>query len=343
MENKLLVVLCLLIFCSCSKEIKQIKEPQIKLKRIIKTENEKSIPVDIVFKSDEIFILDWGIKNIVKVNSKNQFELLENFELVHPGAIEFVGGNLVVTDRFFRTANLFSQQGKFLTNLIFEDYRLNSLLIHKNNFVLRTRNYKYETEKSLTGIINLNGEVVKNVGEIIPVKGMITDKVLMNEVEIAANYRYLVAANKYHNPLIRIYDLETGENRGEIKYQLSYSLEDYIDKEKEDLYKNYSFLYSLAADQKYIYAVVKRRLANKRECGIGRFISDEKGVYLLENKVRSSETDLNELLIFSLQGKLIKRIELNIFCDKMEIHNSRLYFIDSFVGKKIYEYEIEIK
>ncbi|MFA8343976.1 MAG: hypothetical protein ACEPO8_13470, partial [Rhodothermaceae bacterium] len=232
---------------------------------------------------------------------------------------------------------------KFLTNLIFENYRLNSLLIHKNNFVLRTRNYKYETEKSLTGIINLNREVVKNVGEIIPVKGMITDKVLMNEVEIAANNKYLVAANKYHNPVIRIYDLETGENGGEIKYQLSYNLEDYIDKEKEELYKNYSFLYSLAADQKYIYAVVKRRLANKKECGIGRFISDERGVYLLENKVRSSETDLNELLIFSLQGKLIKRIELNIFCDKMKIHNSRLYFIDSFVGKKIYEYEIEVK
>jgi len=343
MLKKLIAILYLLFVCSCFENQNQDIKTETKLNRILKFEDDSSVPVDVAFYASDIFVLDWGLKNVVKFSNVNVEKLLGDFEFIHPGAIGFAGNNLVVTDRFNRTASFFSVKGGFITELSLDNYRLNSLQVYKTNFLLRTRNYKYKNGKTLAQLIDFNGNVKQNVGEIIEVNGMLTDMVLMNEVEIAVNKNIFVSASKYHNPVIKIYDLHSGNLLRKINYDLEYNLTDYINKENKECYKNYSFLHSIDVDGKFIYAVIKRRVPNKQESQIGRFMSDKKGIYLLENKVRSSETDLNELLIFNLNGNLISRTRLEVFCDKIKVNNSRLYIIDSYVGKKIYEYNFTIK
>lgn len=342
---KYLFLCILLIFLGCSNESleeQQTADVSIKLNKIIKINDEKSIPIDIAFNKKEKFILDWGNKNVTKISEEGQsIGFLHNKnKLIDPGAIAFTNSNLLISDRFSRELYFYSDNGQYLSNLPLTDYRLDNLLIKNNNLFLRTRNYRYEDDTVLVRELDYNGEVKNNIGSIKPIKGMLKDKVLQNEVEMALEKNIIVFANKYHNPEIKIVDAKNNEVIRNINYKLSYDPGDYINKETEEYYSDYTILQSLDLDENYIYAVVKKRKVTKRESNAGKFITDENGTYLLENKVRSAETNLNELLVFTVDGKFVKRIELNYFCNKLKIHDNKLYLIDSFIGKQIYEFDV---
>lgn len=53
------------------------------------------------------------------------------------------------------------------------------------------------------------------------------------------------------------------------------------------------------------------------------------------------ETDLFRLLVFSPSGKIIAAKNLPVYCDRIYVHNSRLFIIDKMREMKIYEYNFQ--
>jgi hypothetical protein len=57
-------------------------------------------------------------------------------------------------------------------------------------------------------------------------------------------------------------------------------------------------------------------------------------------KIESDNTDRFRLLVFNPAGKVMAAKQLNVFCDRIYVHEDTLFVIDTYMGMKIYEYKI---
>lgn len=59
-----------------------------------------------------------------------------------------------------------------------------------------------------------------------------------------------------------------------------------------------------------------------------------------KDKSLSEATDRFRLLVFDPTGKIIASKKLTVHCNKFYVYSNNLFIIDSFVGMKIYQYEM---
>lgn len=60
-------------------------------------------------------------------------------------------------------------------------------------------------------------------------------------------------------------------------------------------------------------------------------------------EIETDKTDRFKLLVFNPAGKVTAAAKLNVFCDNIYIHDKSLFIIDTYMGMKIYEYNIYFK
>jgi hypothetical protein len=99
----------------------------------------------------------------------------------------------------------------------------------------------------------------------------------------------------------------------------------------------------LATDNEgQVYMATTTRSKNKNE--IIYLVSEGAGAMIrYPKKVETDKTDRFKLLVFNPAGKVIAAAKLNVFCDNIYIHDKSLFIIDSYMGMKIYEYNIHFK
>jgi len=89
-----------------------------------------------------------------------------------------------------------------------------------------------------------------------------------------------------------------------------------------------------------VYTAIATRPKNKEEIF---FLTGETGnVRRYPRNIGSEKTDRFRLLVFNPSGKVIAAKQLNVFCDKIYVHEDTLFIIDSYMGMKIHEYEISL-
>jgi sugar lactone lactonase YvrE len=86
--------------------------------------------------------------------------------------------------------------------------------------------------------------------------------------------------------------------------------------------------------QNRLYLVTSTRPVKKSE--IFYLVGDRR----YPRNIPSEKTDRFRLLVFNPDGKVIAARQLNVFCNRIYVHDNTLFIIDSFMGMKIYEYQI---
>ncbi len=92
-------------------------------------------------------------------------------------------------------------------------------------------------------------------------------------------------------------------------------------------------------NQGRVFLVATTRQQKKSE----RFflVSDGPGTIRRWPKNAATEnTDWFRLLVFNPKGKVIAAKKLNVFCDRIYVHEHSLFIIDTYMGMKVYEYKI---
>lgn len=78
-----------------------------------------------------------------------------------------------------------------------------------------------------------------------------------------------------------------------------------------------------------------------------RLLAQKEKYYIIGPGERTSndfpeKTDLQRLLIFDEKGKIIAAKKLSVFCDRIYLHDDRLFIIDQYRLMMIYEYKYEL-
>ncbi len=97
--------------------------------------------------------------------------------------------------------------------------------------------------------------------------------------------------------------------------------------------------------QKRIYIITMRRsLTEKENSGFAVSGSFSKGL----NRERVNfdivkNIDVNRILVFSPEGRVIAEAPMTTLCDGIYIYNNRIFIIDGFYNQRILEYEMSLK
>ncbi|UCH94955.1 MAG: hypothetical protein JSV88_32530 [Candidatus Aminicenantes bacterium] len=93
-----------------------------------------------------------------------------------------------------------------------------------------------------------------------------------------------------------------------------------------------------------IYIVTSRRYLTEKESsgtsisGTVSWLNRELVDYdIVEN------IDVNQLLVFDQNGKIVAQSPMTTFCDNIYIHDNRIFIIDGFLNQRILEYEMSFK
>jgi hypothetical protein len=91
-----------------------------------------------------------------------------------------------------------------------------------------------------------------------------------------------------------------------------------------------------------VYLVTTTRQRNKKEKFF--LVINRHGVLRVAGKKNDSDnTDRFRLLVFNSAGKVIAAKQLDVFCDRIYVHEDTLFIIDSYMGMKIYEYKVSFE
>jgi hypothetical protein len=96
-----------------------------------------------------------------------------------------------------------------------------------------------------------------------------------------------------------------------------------------------------------IFLVTPKRLKTEKEIkesitsSIKSKVNNES--YFNKPKKITENTDYLKLLVFNPSGKVVAGAQLNVDCDKIYVHNDRLFLINSLFTQKVYEYKMTFR
>lgn len=103
--------------------------------------------------------------------------------------------------------------------------------------------------------------------------------------------------------------------------------------------------YGIALDsQQRIYAVTRRRRLTEKEGG-ATAVSGSAAGYNRErvNYDIVRDIDINRLLVFNPEGKVIAEAQLTTFCDGIYVYGNRIFIVDALLNQRILEYEVQFE
>ncbi len=148
----------------------------------------------------------------------------------------------------------------------------------------------------------------------------------------------------YATPLIQKYNKD-GLLLSNLVYEMPYKTARVIyDKNSHKIKvtgRKKALCYGMDADQEgNIFLITTKRPRNKKEQKVF-YISDGGGIKAVFPKDFDPEkSDRFRLIVFNKAGKVIAVKDLDIVCSNLFIHHNRLFIINTFLSKKIYEYLI---
>jgi hypothetical protein len=304
-------------------------------------------PGDVkIGKDDLVYISDTG-NHLIKVFDRNCMHK-KNIgrkgqgpaDLLEPGEISFDSkGNLLVADYGNYRIQAFDTNGNYLFSFKTVNANPSQLCISQNNEIAIYAYKKTFFTGTLVTFYDPKGNIIKEIGKIYKKSKFIIDS---ESVYFRLDKKDNVIAAYHNTPFYWIYAPD-----GSLKTIVSFDMPNkkvVLEPGKTNEYKlqgkiNSQATVSLSVDEKnHVYLVTTTRPPKEDE---QFFLVGSQGSMKRFPKIISSEkTDRYQLLVFNPHWKVIASKKLNVFCDKIYVHNDTLFIIDSYMGMKIYEYKI---
>lgn len=105
----------------------------------------------------------------------------------------------------------------------------------------------------------------------------------------------------------------------------------------------------LSVDDKgrvYLATLAREKTEKESKVGTQSAVMGRDGRYAqrtMPHDIESPTTDLYQILVFDGSGRITASLKLDVFCNKIQVYDDRLFVIDSYVAAKIYEYKIQFE
>ena len=263
-------------------------------------------------------------------------------DLLSPCAIAFDNDkNLIVAESGNHRVQLFDNEGRYLH--IFKTINATPSFMgttRKNEIAAYSSQKSFKSRKLIT-LYTPQGKIIREIGKIQD-----SEKSILNfeGILFALDKKDNFFISYYANPYYRKYSYE-GKPIMIVTYEVPFeSPSVYIKNPQDDPIikgkKKERVCTGLSIDNHgRVFLVATTRHQKKSE----RFflISDGPGtIRRCPKNVASENTDWFRLLVFNPRGKVIAAKKLNVFCDRIYVHENTLFIIDTYMGMNIYEYKI---
>ncbi len=312
-------------------------------------------PSDIEVGQDGlIYILDAGNKRIQVFDNTTRFirtigrEGKGPGEFIYPVDIAIDNQNNLVISESMNRIQILDSEGVYINGFnLTETFAGNIDVSQEQKLVL----YNGGRSKidSLFLIYDYEGNNVGKIGEPEEEKNpmlrslkYINHFALDNQGNLCLGFRSRAVAEKY-------------SKNGELIWQTSYELpfkvpEVKIQRTSQGISTEAEMVSAgITVDDRgriYLATLTRKKNEEERKVGIKMAMMSGDGSYsqrTMPHSIESPRTDLFQLLVFDDSGRIIASEKLDIFCDKIKVHDDRLFVIDSYVAAKIYEYKISFE
>lgn len=305
-------------------------------------------PSDIkIGKDNLVYISDTG-NHMIKVFDRNG-KHIKNIgrkgkgpaDLLGPGEISFdSNGNLVAADYGNYRIQAFNTNGNYLYSFKTVNTNPAQLCITQNDEIAIYAHKKTFFSGTLITICDSKGKIIKEIGKIYKKSKSLSDT---ESVYFRLDEHDNMIVAYYYTPFYWIYAPD-----GSLKKIVSFDMPNkkvFPEPGKSNKYKLVDKMKSnassgLSVDKKNrVYLVTTTRPAKKDE----RFflVGSHGSMKRFPKNIAYEKTDRYRLLVFNNSGNIIAAKKLNVFCDKIYVHDDTLFIIDSYMGMKIYEYKIK--
>ncbi|MFC1564612.1 NHL repeat-containing protein [candidate division KSB1 bacterium] len=330
------------------------------------------LPSDLVRDRDgNVYILDAGNFLVKKFSPLGEY--LFSFggegqgpgELSHPASMNIDSeGNIIISDQGKNLYEVFSTEGRNLRSYKHDDIRTRGFRYNSKGemvmpaggmgggIIIMRGPGEDEEDKAepLFRVYNNDGEFLREIGEQIDIGDRISNMMVNNmyfcidgKDNIYLTYRSLNRIQKYS---------PDGKLEFRIERPLNYSVKEPVKAKVERSGGNVSINMpemtfvsnAIAVDSKGRIWVCTANRQMKDEEKISKMISVSSDVSTPTIKVEGNtditKTDMFELEIFSPEGVLQGKFELDHFVDGIKIYGDSLYLLDENRGMQYYEYRI---
>ena len=273
-------------------------------------------------------------------------------DLLSPLNISINETNVIwVNDFGNRRIQKFTTSGAYLSVFKTPNLYTSNLIITRESKIALLDSFLAEKGKGIILIYNQTGAEIQRIGTHmlppgidLPWTGGKHDSVMFSyniktqQYYIAYTYSQMIHIFDKNTKLKKCIFYDTPINKLQLAWKPTRNNFDLIKKSN-----NYSKCVALTVDNDdSIFIVISTRSLKKNEITSMTFI-DGRMTYTPGNKGFPVKTDLYRLMVFGADGKILATKQLDVFCDKIYIHNNRIFIIDKIFQKVIYEYQYKIK
>jgi hypothetical protein len=266
-------------------------------------------------------------------------------DLLFPGSIAFDNNNnYVVADSNNHRVQIFDSNGSYLDSFKINDGRPSALAVTHNNEIAVYSYQKSYKSRSLIFIYDSKGKLKRKIGKIYDKSKRLTN---FESIYFAPDKNDNFFVSFYATPFYEKYSYE-GESLMIVTYEVPFkspivNFDDSMKKIQVKGERKGRISAGISVDKMgRVYLIVVSRPLKKKE----RFflVSDGDGALRRYPKnIESENTDRFRLLVFNDSGKIIAAQKLAVFCDNIYVQDNTLFIVDTYMGMKIYEYNLSFK
>jgi len=253
--------------------------------------------------------------------------------LYFPASIAFdKDQNIVTADSHNFRVQTFNPEGKYVYSFRFGTCFPNIVAVNSKNQILVYSQTKTDRTGTLITACNEKGQILREIGKTYHYPHNKSTRESIS-FDVDSNDNIFVAY--YAAPFYWKYSKE-----GTVLQITSYDRPGKAVRFKNGKYETQgdlqaysSFGFAVEKDER-VFLVTATRAQKKSEIyyltGSNRFPLE----------MESENTDMFRLLVFNRQGKVIAAKRLNVFCNRIYIHDRDLFIIDSYIAMKIYQFKM---
>lgn len=327
-------------------------EGRIKLK-LIRTWNDDDIddenqffrmPCDIkIGKNALVYIVDYGNHRIQVFERSGKYVRTLGRRGKGPGDILMPyslafdkNNNIVVADSGNLRIQTFDPEGNYLSSFKTINASVATISVTGTNDIALSSWKNTLKSRSLVLLYNTGGKIIRSIGKF---HERTRSHLNRESIFFAMDKKDNIYISYYGTPVYWKYAY-TGEPMLIVTFDMSFEMTRLQESQFKDEYIVKGKMTSNASagisidQQGRVYLVTTTRPPNNKE----KFYLV--GTRRYPEKIESDNTDRFRLLVFSPSGKVMAAKQLNVFCDRIYVHEDTLFIIDRYMGMKIYEYKI---
>ena len=315
-------------------------------------------PMDMVVdKKGMVFICDEGNHRIQVFDEAGNYHRTIGrrgngpADFLNPNAVALnIQGNLVVADVMNIRIQVLTPEGKYISGFKYE-WKSSITAIetaHKKDEILIYNQLRTFYSRKLLFVYDKNGRRVREIGKYVDDKkdpgeaeGVIFELDDNDNIYTAYSYTPYFLKFSYTGDISMLTTYETPYELPSIKLDI---FNNSVVIKKRIKSSGTSSLYIDSQGLIYIVGLNRQLTENDKESGSAFvFTKNGSGMVRYMPPLKYGKTDIYRLLVFNTYGKIIAATQLDVYLNKVYIHDDRLFLIDTYRAMNIYEYKINFR